>query len=108
MKNVLTVTALLVGTIASASVFAADSQPYNVKVFNLDNEAVVHVTQNGQPVNNVPVEVSGAGNIQTYKTSDTGNVFVRNHSNVANSLKISIQEPNGQSYTTERFLASYQ
>ncbi len=105
MKNVLTTTALLVGTIASANVFAATSQPYNVKVFNLDNEAVVKVTDNGQPVSNVPVHVTGTAVNQTLTTSKSGTVFVRNTANTSESLKISVQEPNGQAFTTQRFLS---
>ncbi|RQW65063.1 hypothetical protein [Vibrio viridaestus] len=108
MKNVLTATALLVGTMVSANVFAGQTSSYDVKVFNLDNEAVVKVMDNGQPVNNVPVTVKGATVSQQYTTSESGTVFVRNNSDAAQSLKISVQEPNGNEYTTERFVSSYQ
>jgi len=106
MKKSLTIAALIVGTMASANVLAENSQAYNVKVFNLDKEAVVTVMSNGQPVSNIPVHVTGPSINQTYTTSDTGTVFVRNNTNVSNSLKISIQEPNGQEFVTRRFIAS--
>jgi hypothetical protein len=106
MRNVLTATALLIGTIASANVLAATAQPYNVKIFNLENEAVVKVTDQGQPVSNVAVHVTGTALDQTYTTSKSGTVFVKNYTDNAQSLKISVQEPNGQAFTTERFVSA--
>lgn len=106
MKNVLTATALLVGTIASANVFASTAQSYDVNIFNLDNEAVVKVTNDGQPVSNVPVQATGIAVNQTLTTSQSGTVFVKNTADTGKSLKISIQEPNGQEFATQRYLAS--
>lgn len=105
MKNVLTVTALLVGSIASANVFASASQSYDVNIFNLDNEAVVKITNDGQPVSNVPVHITGISVDQTLTTSKSGTAFVRNYADNGKSLTISIVEPNGQEFTTQRYIS---
>ena len=105
MKTTLTTAALILGTMASASVFAASAQPYQVRVFNLDKEAVVTITENGQPAKNVAVHVTGPAINDTYTTSESGTVFVRNNTNVSQSLKISVEEPNGQTITNTRFVA---
>ncbi|MDC0611737.1 hypothetical protein OAP63_13460 [Vibrio sp.] len=107
MKNALTATALLVGTLVSASALAAPTQSYDVKVFNLDSQAMVKVSNNGQPVKGVPVEVKGSNFDKTYTTTESGNVLVNNYSDQAQSLKITVQEPNGEHFTTQRYLASH-
>jgi hypothetical protein len=106
MKTLLSsATLAIAATVLSANVFAAEPQ-YKVDVFTLSDSAIVKVTQNGQPVANVPVEVKGF-NTHTMKTSESGTAIVRNVDNAAHSLKIKVTEPNGEVFETQRFIAEY-
>jgi hypothetical protein len=103
MKTLLSTASLaLFATVLSANVFAADPQ-YKLNVFTFSDTAMVKVTQDGQPVSDVPVQVKGF-DTRTMNTSKDGIVLVKNYDNSAHSLKISVTEPNGQVISTKRFI----
>lgn len=105
MKNLLSaVTLAISATVFSANVFASEAQ-YDVSVFNLSNSAVVKVYENGNPVSGVPVTVKG-NTTRTLTTSESGTVIVKNNDNSSHSFKISIEEPNGYVFSTQRFISN--
>lgn len=107
MKNKLLKLSVLAGSaILATSAFAGQADQYKVDVFTIAEQAVVRVTDHGQPVQNVAVQVASGPIKQTLMTSKSGSAFVTNASNTARSFKISVSEPNGETYTTQRFLSN--
>ncbi|ASA57991.1 hypothetical protein BSQ33_20005 [Vibrio gazogenes] len=105
MKNQLSLAAVTaIATLLSANVFASESQ-YDMSIYTLPDQAIVKVTENGQPVSQVPVEVDGGSQHQTLMTSEHGTVIVENNENHSRSFKISVNEPNGEKIVTHRFIS---
>ncbi|MDW6004934.1 hypothetical protein [Vibrio mangrovi] len=105
MKKLLSLASVTaIATLLSANVFASESQ-YKMSVYTFSDEAIVKITDNGQPVGQVPVEIQGGSQHQTLMTSDHGTVIVKNNENHSRSFKISVEDPSGNSITTNRFIA---
>lgn len=107
MKNVKIATSMAaLLTLVSASAFAA-SENYDVQIFNLDDSALVKVTDNGQPVDGAKVTMTGLTS-QTFKTSAGGTVTLTNTSSSPRSFTISVKQPDGSITSTKRYLSVMQ
>jgi hypothetical protein len=105
MKTLATVTSIAaIATLASASAFAATPAKYDVKVLDLNNAALVQVTQDGQPVDGAKVTLEGL-TASTFQTSEGGTVTLTNNSNASRSYTISVEQPDGSVTSTQRFLS---
>ncbi len=103
MKTLVTIAA------ASALAFAyqVSASPLNMDVYTVDNAAHITVTENGQPAAGVPVSVEGIA-AQTVKTAADGSVVVRNFNDNAATYTFSVQQKDGSTLTTKRFLSRQQ
>lgn len=105
MKKLATVTSIAaIATLASATAFAASPAKYDVKIFDLNNEALVQVTQNGQPVEGAEVTLTGL-TASSFQTSEGGTVTLTNNSNASRSYTISVEQPDGSVTSAQRFLS---
>lgn len=105
MKKLTAITSIAaIATLASASAFAAKPAQYDVKILDLNNEALVQVTQDGQPVEGAKVTLEGLTDI-TRHTSEGGTVTLTNNTNASRSFTISVEQPDGSVTSAQRFIS---
>ncbi len=91
---------LIAATVSSVFASSAMAADIDMKVLNLNDNAIVTVTNNGVALANYPVTVEN----KTLLTDASGSIRFVNRDNVAHNVTFVAEDMNGQRVATHTFL----
>ncbi len=91
---------LIAASVSSVFASTAMAADIDMNILNLNNEAIVTLTDNGEKLANYPVTVEN----KTLLTDASGSIRFVNRDNVAHNLTFVAEDMNGQRITKHTFL----
>lgn len=104
--KMLSTTLLATSLVLSSAVMASTSNGINLSVnSHTGDQAVVKVTQDGEPLANYPVEIKGFGP-KIRMTDDNGQIVVSNVAGSGMNYVFTVQDEQGNKISDDAFLAN--
>jgi len=99
------ITTLLIAALSSTMAMAAPKQDKTIEIKTIENQAIVTVLENGNPVSGVKVKVKGNGT-QYFTTGVKGTFMAANQLNHGSSFTFEIEDEDGTIVRTQRYLSA--
>lgn len=101
-----TIAALLLTALTSTVAVAMPANEQSIRIKTIENNAVVTVLENGQPVSNVQVKVKGNGT-KYFTTGEKGTFMAANLLDNGRTFTFEIADENGVTIREQRYLSAF-